>query len=85
MAARRPIVATRIPALAGLLRHAENAWLVTPDSAQALADGIERVLADPGLARRLAERAWRDVQHYTWERRATELLEAAGATSRSRP
>lgn len=85
MAARRPIVATRIPALAGLLRHAENAWLVTPDSAQALADGIERVLADPGLAQRLAERAWRDVQHYTWERRATELLEAAGATSRSRP
>lgn len=83
MAARRPIVATRIPALAGLLRHGENAWLVTPDSAQALADGIERVLADPGLAQRLAEQAWRDVQHYTWERRAAELLEAADAADRS--
>jgi len=41
------------------------------------------VLADPGLAQRLAEQAWRDVQHYTWERRAAELLEAADAADRS--
>jgi glycosyltransferase involved in cell wall biosynthesis len=50
MAARRPIVATRIPALAGLLHHGRNAWTVAPDSAEALADGVERVLADPGSA-----------------------------------
>ena len=54
MAARRPIVATRIPALAGLLEHGRNAWLVAPDAPEALAEGIERVLADPGLAARLA-------------------------------
>jgi glycosyltransferase involved in cell wall biosynthesis len=79
MAARRPIVATRIPALAGLLRHGENAWLVSPDSADSLAEGILRVLDEPGLGARLAEQAWRDVQHYTWKRRAAELLAAAGA------
>ncbi len=78
MAARRPIVATRIPALAGWLRHGENAWLVAPDSPEALARGIERVLADPELGARLAEAAWRDVQPYTWRRRAAALLGAAG-------
>jgi glycosyltransferase involved in cell wall biosynthesis len=74
MAARRPIVASRIPALAGLLEHGRNAWLVTPDQPEALAEGIERVLADPELGARLAEQAARDVAHYTWKRRAAELL-----------
>jgi glycosyltransferase involved in cell wall biosynthesis len=74
MAARRPIVASRIPALAGLLRHGENAWLVSPDCPESLAAGIERVLSDGALARRLVERAWQDVQRYTWKRRAAELL-----------
>jgi glycosyltransferase involved in cell wall biosynthesis len=78
MAARRPIVATRIPALAGLLRHGENAWVVRPDTPEDLADGMQRVLDDPGLGARLAEQAWRDVQRYTWKRRAGELLAAAG-------
>ncbi len=79
MASRRPIVATRIPALAGLLRHGENAWLVSPDSAESLAEGILRVIDDRGLATRLAEQAWLDVQRYTWKRRAAELLASAGA------
>ena len=74
MAARRPIVATQIPAFAGLLRHGENAWLVAPDSPEALAEGIEHVLASPALGERLAEQAWRDVQSYTWRRRAAGIL-----------
>jgi glycosyltransferase involved in cell wall biosynthesis len=82
MAARRPIVATRISALTGLLRHAENAWLVAPDSPEALAEGIESVLASPALGERLAGQAWRDVQHHTWRRRAASILatlDVAGA------
>jgi glycosyltransferase involved in cell wall biosynthesis len=79
MAARRPIVATRIPALAGWLRHDENAWLVAPDSPEALAEGLERVLASPALGARLAEQAWRDVQRCTWRRRAAEILAAVAA------
>jgi glycosyltransferase involved in cell wall biosynthesis len=78
MAARRPIVATRIPALAGLLRHGENAFLVAPDSPEALARGIESLIAEPSFAARLAEQAWRDVQQYTWKRRAEEILASAG-------
>jgi glycosyltransferase involved in cell wall biosynthesis len=83
MAARRPIVATRIPAFEGVLRHGENAWLVAPDSPEALADGIERVLASPSLAERLAEQAWRDVAQYTWKRRAAEILESLDLPTRT--
>jgi glycosyltransferase involved in cell wall biosynthesis len=83
MAARRPIVATQIPAFAGLLRHGENAWLVAPDSPEALADGIERVLASPELGTRLAEQAWRDVQKHTWRRRAAGILARLRAEIRS--
>jgi glycosyltransferase involved in cell wall biosynthesis len=83
MAARRPIVATQIPAFAGLLRHGENAWLVAPDSPEALADGIERVLASPELGARLAEQAWRDVQEHTWRRRAAGILARLRAEIRS--
>src|SRR5262249_47305156 len=82
MAARRPIVATRIPAFAGLLRHGENAWLVAPDSPEALAPGIERALDAPSLAERLAQQAWHDVQRYTWKRRAAEILAGVGARGR---
>lgn len=79
MAARRPIVATRIPALDGLLVHGRNAWVVAPDSPEALADGIERVLTDPELAARLAAQAECDVRRYTWKRRAADLLAVARA------
>lgn len=75
MAARRPVVATDIPALSGLLRDGENALLVEPDSPRALAEALRRLTQDPPLAARLAERARRDVESYTWKRRAQELLE----------
>jgi phosphatidylinositol alpha 1,6-mannosyltransferase len=49
--------------------HGRNAWLVAPDSAEAIEEGLERLLADPALRRRLAdggletarERDWADV------------------------
>ncbi len=78
MAARRPIVATRIPALEGLLRHGENAWVVAPDSSEALAEGIEHVFSDPDLGAHMAANAWREVQRFSWQRRASEILAAVG-------
>jgi glycosyltransferase involved in cell wall biosynthesis len=49
--------------------HGRNAWLVAPDSAEAIEEGLERLLADSALRRRLAdggletarERDWADV------------------------
>jgi len=35
--------------------HGRNAWLVAPDSAEAIEEGLERLLTDSGLRRRLAD------------------------------
>jgi glycosyltransferase involved in cell wall biosynthesis len=74
MAAGRPIVATRVPALETWLQHRENAWLVDPDSGGALAEGVLALTRDEELSRRLADQARLDVAPYTWERRAREIL-----------
>ena len=75
MAANRPIVASDLPALREILSADENAVLVAPGDAAALAAGIRRLIDDPALASRIAARAAQDVADYSWDRRA-ERLEA---------
>jgi glycosyltransferase involved in cell wall biosynthesis len=73
LAAGRPIVASRLPALEEVLVHEENALLVPPGDPAALAAAIARLTRDPGLAVRLARRAFADAERYTWARRAERL------------
>ena len=56
-----------------MLRHEVNALLVAPGDPASLAFGIERLLADPQLATKLAGNALSDVDDYTWSRRAERL------------
>lgn len=74
MAARRPIIASKIPAFHGLLHHCRNAYLIEPDSAEAILSAIQVLGENPGLCREMAEQAWEQVQGSTWERRAREIL-----------
>jgi glycosyltransferase involved in cell wall biosynthesis len=73
LAAGRPIVASDLPALREVLRDRENAWLVPPDDARALADAIAGIAADAGLAGRLARAAFDDAAPFTWAARAARL------------
>jgi glycosyltransferase involved in cell wall biosynthesis len=75
MAARRPIVATKIPAVENILEHGFNAYLVEPDSPRALADGIRHVTENPLLGKALARRAFEKVQTYSWKQRARDVLD----------
>jgi glycosyltransferase involved in cell wall biosynthesis len=75
MAARRAIVATAIPAFEGRLRDRENALLVEPDAPEALVAALRELAGDADLAQRLADSARRDVEPFTWTRRAREILE----------
>jgi glycosyltransferase involved in cell wall biosynthesis len=85
MAAGRPIVASDLPALREILRPEENAVLVEAGSAEALAEGLARVLGDQGLAARLAAQARADVREWTWDRRAERLeVLLAAVTGRQR-
>lgn len=73
LAAGRPIVASDLHAAREVLRHEENALLVSPDSPEALADAIRRLLDDPALSGHLALRARQDAAEYGWETRALRL------------
>jgi|Deesub1362B_J571_1020462.scaffolds.fasta_scaffold05447_2 glycosyltransferase involved in cell wall biosynthesis len=75
MAARRPIVASDLPALREVLEHERNALLVPPGDPVALAQAIQRLLDDPQLSQRLADAAFEQVHEWTWEQRAQKILE----------
>ena len=75
MGARRPIVASDLPSICEVLHHEANAYLVPPDNPRLLAEGILRLLHDPGLAEHLAKTAYAEVQEYTWEKRAANISE----------
>lgn len=55
MSARTPIVASDLPAYRRVARSGQDALLVTPGCAPALADGLRRVLTDASLSRRLVD------------------------------
>jgi len=74
MAAKKPIIASNIPALRGLLRHKENAYLVTPDSGKDIANAAKELISNSGLCKKMVEQSWMDVQKYNWEKRAENIL-----------
>jgi glycosyltransferase involved in cell wall biosynthesis len=54
MAAGCPVVATDLPVVSEMVQDGQNGILVRPEDPQSLAEGILRVLTEPGLRRRLA-------------------------------
>lgn len=86
LAAGRPILAPRSPDTAELLVHDDSAWLVPPDDPAAAAAGLDRLLGDPALRRRLGEAAARLAAGLTWDKRAERIsifLERRLAAQRS--
>ena len=55
-------------------QHGENAWLVAPNSASAIADGLRRLMEDSGLRRRLAGGALRTARERGWDEVYAQLL-----------
>ena len=74
MAAGVPIVASDLPSLKEILTHEKNALLYKDDSVKELADSIERVLSDQKLSSLIVCNAMKDVQGYTWDKRAVTVL-----------
>jgi glycosyltransferase involved in cell wall biosynthesis len=74
MAAGRPLVVSDLPSSREFLRDGENALLVAPGDADALAGAVARLAGDPGLAERLARAAWDDAPRYSWDTRARALV-----------
>lgn len=62
-----PLVATRISAPGEIVRHEETGLLVPPEDPRALADAIERILADSALGERLAAGGRKALEAYAPE------------------
>jgi glycosyltransferase involved in cell wall biosynthesis len=76
MAAGSPVVAARTGGLAETIRHNADGLLVHPGSASALAKAICRLLAEPAIAARLAQRARRKIiRQYGWTAIAASTAE----------
>lgn len=57
MAAGVPVVSTDVGGVGDLVVHGQTGWLVPPGEPALLAEGIQRLLEDPDLCRRLAAAA----------------------------
>ncbi|MBK7877275.1 MAG: glycosyltransferase [Planctomycetes bacterium] len=74
MAAGLPLVASDLPSLRELLTHEKDAWLVAPDDAGALAEGLKKLLGDAALRARLAQAFHARASEHAWIARARRLL-----------
>ena len=76
MAARLPVVSTRVSAIPEVVREGETGLLVPPADAEALSEALLALCADPALRRRMGERgAARVRQAFGLERMVEETLE----------
>lgn len=84
MAARRPIVASRLPVLQEILTDGANALLADPLDLEEWDRQIRRILADPNLAKSLVETAHRDfLNRYSWDARARRIISIFAQTDPS--
>jgi glycosyltransferase involved in cell wall biosynthesis len=56
-------------------QHARNAWLVAPNSAPALAEGLRRLIQDPALRHSLAEGGLQTARERDWDQVYDQLLD----------
>jgi glycosyltransferase involved in cell wall biosynthesis len=75
MAAGVALVGSDLPSLRELLTHERDALLVAPDDAGLLAQAIERLVADDGLRRELAQNLHARRGQHTWDARALRILD----------
>lgn len=73
MASKRPIIASDLPSIREILNE-KNAMLIKSDDEESLVDAIKKALDNKELCSNISERAFLDVQNYTWEKRAVSIL-----------
>lgn len=78
MASGLPCLAVRAGGVMEFARHGESAWLVEPDSVEALVSGLERLLLDASLRAALAEGALGVASGRDWARIHDGLLAEYG-------
>jgi len=76
MAAHTPVVVSDVGGLGEIVQHEVNGLKCYPGNPNSLADNILRLLHEPELAKKLAERAYQDLRKfYTWDEIAYKTRE----------
>jgi glycosyltransferase involved in cell wall biosynthesis len=76
MAMGKGIVASHLEQIGEVLEHGRTAWLVPPGDADALADGLRRLVDDPDLRAALGGAARLEVvARYTWREHTRRTIE----------
>lgn len=83
MAAGTPVVATRVGGVPEFVRDNQCGLLVQPNSADALASGINALINESARAARLAKQAAQEVKNFDWRQLATQYLEVLEQTETS--
>ncbi|HEY2839863.1 MAG TPA: glycosyltransferase family 4 protein [Pirellulales bacterium] len=65
-AAGRPVIATTLPGLIGLVQPERTGLMVAPESSTELAAALDRIVSDRALAERFGAEALRVAQQYSW-------------------
>ena len=86
MAAGTPVVTTRVGSLPDVIREGENGFLADPGDVASMSAALERILAGPDLARRVADQARQAAEGYSigkvWPRYLEVLRRAASEAGR---
>ena len=79
-----PVVSTNVGGIPFLVEHDRSAVLVEPESAEALASGMARILADPELRQRLIARGLELAQARSWSAAKSLWWQVYGFTAANR-
>ena len=82
MAAGLPLIATATDGTPEAVRDGDTGWLVAPADPAALADRMERFLADPARARAMGARGRERVDEFSAERMVERLEQLYAAPGR---
>jgi phosphatidylinositol alpha-mannosyltransferase len=74
MAAGVPIVASRIPGFAAVVKDGEQGLLVPPRDGVALAEALKRLLSDAGMREAMGKASAQHARGWTWEEVSAKVL-----------
>jgi len=75
MAAKKPIISTKIPAIQRIIHHGVEGLLAEPENIEQLTEYVRIALEDLKLAKKLGEQAHEKVKAYEWSERCRKILE----------
>lgn len=76
LASRLPLITTGVGGIADYAKDNETAWIVPVDDPRALADKVKEIIANPGKAKEISDRARAMVeQDYDWDKIALQMRE----------